>query len=164
MTDQGDDRLKSMLPFLFPGAKPEEVEDVEPPFHPDLEDFAFFEIYALIFEKMLPGEKVVDAMKRIDKSEEPIDDMAKWVSELFVRGEIDIVSTDWIMTGIKAGKVGQLQEIRWDLQENGVVTTGNSYEKLAPRQRVLAAEDAMVRPEGTEAWIPVDKIKFEFLV
>ena len=153
-----------MMPFLFPGAKPDEEEECEPPFHPELEQYGFFELYAFIFDKMLPGEKVVDMMKRIDKSDEPIDDVAKWVSELFVRGEIEVVETDWVMTGIRAGKVGQLQEMKWDLQENGVVTTGNTYEKLAPRARVLAAEDAMVRPDGTETWIPVDKIKFEFLV
>ncbi|KAH0786117.1 hypothetical protein GPJ56_009794 [Histomonas meleagridis] len=156
-------RIKQMMPFLFPGGR-EEEDVVEPPFHPELEQYGFFELYGFIFDKMIPGEKVVDTMKRIDKSDEPIDEMAKWVSELFVRGEIEIVETDWVMTGIRAGRVGQLQEMKWDLKENGVETSGNTYEKLAPRLRVLIAEDSLVRPEGTQEWIPIDKIHFDYLV
>ena len=89
--------------------------------------------------------------------------MAKWISELYVRGEIDIVSTDWVMTGIRAGKVGQLQDMKWDLKENGEVKPELTYEKIAPRLRVLIAEDSLVRPVGTEEWVPIDKIHFEYL-
>ena len=71
---------------------------------------------------MRPGEKVVDTMKRIDKSEEPIDDMAKWVSELFVRGEIEVVEIDWVMIGIRAGRIDMLQSLKWDMMENGVLS------------------------------------------
>lgn len=163
-TDESTKRLQSMMPFLFPGAKQDEEEECEPPLHPELEEYSFFEIYAFIFDKMLPGEKIIDAMKRIDKSPEPIDEMAKWVSELFARGEIEIVSTDWVMTGIRAGRVGALQEMKWDLQENGEIKSGLTYEAIAPRYRVLVAEDSLVRPEGTTDWIPIDKIKFEYLV
>jgi hypothetical protein len=68
------------------------------------------------------------------------------------------------MTGIRGGKVGYLSELKWDLEENDKVTSGHSAEELAPRARVLAAEDARVRISGTDEWIPVEKIKFNFLV
>jgi hypothetical protein len=164
--DPSEARIRGMMPFLFPGAtKPaEEEQEVEPPFHPELEEFSFFELYSFIFDKMRPGESIIDAMKRIDKSAESIDDMAKWVSELFVRGEAEIVGTDWVMTGIRGGKVGYLSDLKWDLEENEKVTSNHSAEELAPRARVLAAEDARVRISGTEEWVPVEKIKFNYLV
>lgn len=161
--NEGIESIKAKMPFLFPGATPEGEENTEPPFHPELADFGFFELYAFIFDKMLVGEKVIDAMKRIDKSPETIDEMAKWVSELYVRGEIDIVSTDWVMTGIRAGRVGQLQDMKWDLKENGEVKPDLTYETIAPRIRVLIAEDSQVKPVGTENWVPIEKIHFEYL-
>ena len=161
--DEVTPNIAAKMPFLFPGAVPEGEEVTEPPFHPELEQYSFFELYAFIFEKMLIGEKIIDCMKRIDKSPESIDEMAKWISELYVRGEIDIVSTDWVMTGIRAGKVGQLQDMKWDLKENGEVKPELTYEKIAPRLRVLIAEDSLVRPVGTEEWVPIDKIHFEYL-
>jgi hypothetical protein len=165
MTTEPTDRIRSMLPFMFPGAHATEEEEViEPPFHPELAEFSFFELYAFIFDRMRPGERVIDTMKRIDKSDEPIDEMAQWVSELFVRGEIEVIETDWVMTGIRAAKIGYLEEIKWDLEENGVVSGGHSGEELAPRARVLAAEDARVKIEGTEEWVPVEKINFKVLV
>ena len=95
--DEATASLKAKMPFLFPGAVPEGEEPNDPPFHPELEQYSFFELYAFIFEKMLIGEKVIDCMKRIDKSPESIDEIAKWISELFVRGEIDIISTEIIV-------------------------------------------------------------------
>jgi hypothetical protein len=164
--DLSEARIRGMMPFLFPGAtkSPEDEQDSEPPFHPELEQYSFFELYAFIFDKMLPGETIIDAMKRIDKSEEPIDDVAKWVSELFVRGEAEIVGVDWVMTGIRAGKVGYLEDLKWELEENGIVTSNHTAEDLAPRARVLAAEDSRVRIEGSEDWIPIEKIKFNCLI
>lgn len=161
--DEATASLKAKMPFLFPGAVPEGEEPNDPPFHPELEQYSFFELYAFIFEKMLIGEKVIDCMKRIDKSPESIDEIAKWISELFVRGEIDIISTDWVMTGIRAGKVGQLQDMKWDLKENGEIKPELTYETIAPRLKVLIAEDSLVKPVGTEEWVPIDKIHFEYL-
>jgi hypothetical protein len=157
-------RFRTLAPFLFPGSELEETEPVEPPLHEDLQDYAFFEVYAFIFEQMRVGERIIDTMKRIHQSDQSIDDMAKWVSELFARGEVAIIETDWAMAGVHAGKVGWLQELKWDLEENGVVTSGHSAETLKPRARVLAAEDARVRIEGTENWVPVEKINFAVLV
>jgi hypothetical protein len=153
-----------MAPFLFPGSEVEDAAPVDPPLHEDLQDFAFFEIYALVFEKMRVGERIIDTMKRVHQSTEPIDELAKWVSELFARGEVGVIETDWAMAGIHAGKVGWLQELKWDLEENGVVTGGHTAETLKPRARVLAAEDARVRIEGTDDWVPVEKVNFTVLV
>lgn len=162
--DEGTERIRQMMPFLFPGAQVDEEEAGEPPFHEDLHDTSRLELYQWVFAKMLPGEKVIDMMKRVDKSEEPIDEVAKYVSELFLRGETKIVETDWVWTGINAGKVGELEEMKWDLEENGEVTKNRTAAELAPRLRVLIAEDARVRIDGTEEWIPIDKINFTYLV
>lgn len=156
-------RFRKMMPFLFPGAI-EEEEVVEPPFHPELEEFSFYELYGFIFDQMRPGEKVVDTMKRIDKSQEPIDDMAKWVSELFVRGEIEVVEIDWVMIGIRGGRIDKLQSLRWDMMENGKLAEDLSYADMAPRLKVLIAEESTVRIRGTEEWIPIEKIHFDYLV
>ena len=156
-------RFRKMMPFLFPGAM-EEEEVVDPPFHPELEGYSFFELYGFIFDKMRPGEKVVDTMKRIDKSEEPIDDMAKWVSELFVRGEIEVVEIDWVMIGIRAGRIDMLQSLKWDMMENGVLSENLSCETIAPRLKVLIAEESTVRICGTDEWILIEKIHFDYLV
>ena len=163
--EEGTERIRQMMPFLFPGAQQEEDEDAgEPPFHEDLADTSRLELYQWVFAKMLPGERVIDMMKRVDKSDEPIDDVAKYVSELFLRGETKIIETDWIWTGINAGRVGYLEELKWDLEENGEVTKNRTAAELAPRLRVLIAEDARVRLDGTEEWIPIDKINFTYLI
>lgn len=142
----------------------EEEENGEPPFHPELEEFGRVEIYQRVFDKMKPGEKVIDMMKRIHKSGEPFDDIAAWVSELFVRGEIKIIDAGWAMTGLNAGKIGWMEELKWDLEENGEIIPDQTAETLGKRHRVLCAEDARVRIAGTEEWIPIEKIDFKFFV
>lgn len=163
--DTETQKLAQMMPFLFPGAqKTEEEEVVEPPFHPELEEFAFMDLYAFIFDKMLPGEKIIDTMKRVNKVEGAIDELAKWISELFIRGEIEIIETDWILCGLNAGKIDQLQQIKWELKKGDKITGPFSAEELAPKEKVLDAKEAMVRPVGNEEWIPVKKIQFHILV
>jgi hypothetical protein len=164
MTSDNLERFRSLIPFLFPGSEVEDSEPIEPPLHEDLQDYAFFEVYGFIFEKMQVGERIIDTMKRVHQSPEPIDDLAKWVSELFARGEVAVIETDWVMAGVHAGKVGWLQELKWDLEENGKVTEGHTAVELKGRQRVLEAEDARVRIEGTDNWVPIEKINFTVLV
>lgn len=161
---EGVERFQHMMPFMFPGAKPVEEEPTEPPFHPELENLSRFEIYEFIFDKMKVGERVIDMMKRVNASDEPIDDVAMWVSELFVRGETDIIEHDWAFTGVNAGRVGLLEELKWDLEENGTVVTGMMAPELARRHRVLCAEDARVRVDGTEEWVLIEKLNFACLV
>lgn len=163
--DEETQKLALKMPFLFPGAiKSEEEEAAEPPFHPELEEMAFMDLYALIFDKMQPGERIIDSMKRINKVEGAIDEMAKWISELFLRGEIEIIETDWILCGLNAGKIDSLQKIKWELLKGDKVTGPFSAEEIAPKEKVLDAKEAKVRPVGTEEWIPVKNIQFHILV
>ena len=155
----------SRFPFMFPGQfEKTEEEEVEPPFHEDLADRAFVELYEVIFNHLKCGEKVIDALKRIPKDSEEMDEFAKYISELWVRGEINIIQHTWVLVGMNAGKIAQIQEIKWDLRENGQDSSGHTAQELAPRARVLAAEDALVKPEGTEEWIPVQNIQFDYIL
>jgi hypothetical protein len=70
----------------FARSKVEDTEPVESPLHKDFQDFTFFKVDALICKKIWVGERIVDTIKRIHQSAEPIEDMAKWASKLFARG------------------------------------------------------------------------------
>ena len=112
--DQSDTFLKNYFPFAFPGSTPQE-EIIEPPLHEDLEEFSFFELYEFIFNVMKPTESLLDTLKRIKNSNESLDNIAKWISELYSRGETDIFERDWIMIGISGGKISKILEMKWYL-------------------------------------------------
>jgi hypothetical protein len=68
------------------------------------------------------------------------------------------------MAGVHAGKVGWLQELKWDLEENGTVSGGHTAAALKPRERLRTAEDARVKIEGTDDWVPIEKINYVVLI
>ena len=112
---------------------------------------------------MLPGEKILNYLKRLQAAGDNLDDAAKYISELYTRGEADIFDRDWVLIGISAGKIGQILEMKWEVRTEGEVTGPFTGPELAPKARVLAAMDAVVRPLGTEEWIPIEKINFGIL-
>lgn len=155
----------SRFPFMFPGGTPEnEEEEVSPPFHEDLADRDFFELYDVVFSHMKVGERIVEMLKRVPKDSPEMDEIAKYISELWIRGEIHIIEQSWAMIGINAGKISAIQEMKWDLLENGQETTNHTADELAKRARVLAAEDSLVRPSGSSEWVPVQKIDFNIII
>jgi len=163
MSQDPDPIMKSMFPFAFPGSVPEEETPEPPPLHDDMEDLGFFEIFRLVFDQMKPTESLIDTVKRIKNSGSGIDDIAKWISELYTRGEVDIFERDWILIGISAGAVSMIIDMKWDLLSEGKITGPFTSEELGKRHRVLCALDSQVKKVGTEEWFPIEKIKFGLL-
>ena len=158
-----DHNIRNLFPFAFPGGVEEKEQLEPPPLHEDLEGFSFFELYQHIFDQMLPGEKILNYLKRLQAAGDNLDDAAKYISELYTRGEADIFDRDWVLMGISAGRIGQILDMKWDVLVEGQITGPFPSIELGPKARVLAAQDATVRPTGTEEWIPIDKINFGIL-
>ncbi|EAX94543.1 hypothetical protein TVAG_300760 [Trichomonas vaginalis G3] len=159
-----DPTLAGMFPFAFPGAV-EEKESVEPPpLHPELEQLGFNELYQHVFDSMLPGEKCLDFLKRVKANNGNLDDAAKYISELYARGEVDIFERDWVFLGISAGRIGDILEMKWNVKNEEGITGPFTSLELAPKARVLAAMDSLVSVAGKEEnWLPIDKLNFAML-
>ena len=162
-TGQEERSIQNMFPFAFPGAI-EEKEIVEPPpLHPELEDWSFFELFAKIFDMMKPGEKLSDVLKRLKQGGDNLDEIAKYVSELYSRGETDIFERDWTLIGISAGRIGKILDTKWEVKTEGKISEPMMSLEITPKARVLAAMDSEIREVGTEEWIPIEKINFATL-
>lgn len=155
--------IQKMFPFAFPGSVEEKESEEPPPFHPELEDLSFFELYQHVFDQMIPGEKCLDLLKRLKAAGSSLDDPAKYISELYARGETDIFERDWVLMGISGGRIGSLLDMKWELNSENKITGPFTSVELAPKARVLAAMDSLVREQGTEKWIPIEKINFAML-
>lgn len=158
-----DPHIAQMFPFAFPGAVEEKQTVEPPPLHEDLEPLGFYELYQHVFDQMKPGEKCLDLLKRLKASGDSLDDTAKYISELYSRGEVDIFERDWVFLAISAGRIGQILEMKWNVKNEEGVTGPFSSMDLAPKARVLAAMDSLVNIVGTEEWIPIQKINFAML-
>ena len=158
-----DNHIRNLFPYAFPGGVEEKEQEGPPPLHPELEEYGFVELYQHIFYQMLPGEKILNLLQRLKAAGDNLDDAAKYISELYTRGEADIFDRDWVLMGISGGRVGQILDMKWEVSTEGKITGPFQSAELGPKARVLAAMDSTVRPVGTETWIPIEKINFAIL-
>lgn len=155
--------IQSLFPFAFPRGEQEEPELEEPIQYPEFENLGFSELYLLIFKEIRIGEKLIDMLKRKKDSNENLDEIVKYVSELYCRSETDIFSKDWLELAISSGKIGEVLSYKWDVKTSEGINGPLSSSEIAPKKRILAAMDAEVRINGTEEWCDINKIRFEDL-
>ena len=155
--------VQGLFPFAFPKGEKDETELEEPIRYPELENLGFFELYLPIFNELKFGEKLVEMLKRKKDAGENLDEIVKYISELYSRSETDIFSKDWLDLAVCAGKIGEVLGYKWEVKTSEGINGPLSGLEVAPKKRVWAAMDAVVRVIGTEEWCDINKIRFEDL-
>lgn len=154
-----EDALKRLLPFAFPPEN-QETPVEPPPEHPELADFGFADLYGFIFRMMNPNEKIFDSLKRHFKAGENIDELAAWISELYMRGELDVLEKTWPLTALNGGMLDELLSSKWIVKTAKKTYDPATPEEIGPKHKVYVAKDAQMCREGTEEWYPVAEIDF----